>query len=100
MSLTHSGATTPRSTDPKRACSTDRIPFVHRCQPLAAERKPTAATHSRTADAPALELQAIQRQAALTGWGSESYLAVARWCHRHRPEHTGLWLRLALGVAL
>lgn len=49
---------------------------------------------------PILALQAICRRAAAAGWRPADYLEVARWCHRYRPEATGLWLRLALGVAL
>ena len=52
------------------------------------------------APAPALALQAIHRRAAAAGWRPADYLEVARWCHRYRPEHAGLWLRLAMGVAL
>jgi hypothetical protein len=98
--LAHLGGQDPRSTDPLGACSTNRIPSVYRCHPPAADPKPTAANPNLAAEAPALALQAIQRRADHTGWGAEAYMEVARWCHRYRPQHTGLWLRLALGVAL
>jgi hypothetical protein len=54
---------------------------------------------SRRQRLPLLELQALQRDAATNGWTPEAYLRIARWCHRHRPQTTGLWLRLALEVA-
>jgi hypothetical protein len=48
---------------------------------------------------PLLELMALQREASGNGWTPEAYLGVARWCHRHRPQSTQLWLRLALEVS-
>jgi hypothetical protein len=47
---------------------------------------------------PLLELMALQREASGNGWTPEAYLHIARWCHRHRPEATQLWTRLALEV--
>ncbi len=48
---------------------------------------------------PCLELMALQREASGNGWTPESYLHIARWCHRHRPEATQLWTRLAVEVS-
>ncbi len=54
---------------------------------------------SRRRRLPLLELQALQKDAATNGWTPEAYLHIARWCHRHRPEATQLWTRLALEVS-
>ena len=56
-------------------------------------------THVSAHPATLLELQALQRDAATNGWTPEAYLRIARWCHRHRPEATQFWTRLALEVA-
>jgi hypothetical protein len=69
-----------------------------------------ACSAGNQAGALSLELLAIHRRAIESGWGSDSYLAVADCVQRHRPQEAlsqealiiARWRRFArgLGVAL
>lgn len=65
MIIARLGGESPQQHGALRPCSTDRSPFVHPGEPQGAKRKPTEATPTPTADAPALALQRIRERLEL-----------------------------------